>query len=457
MVSRCATPVNSDMPKRSLPSLRRYLLTWFVGCAILMVVAYTQLLEYYLDLGVNLKTQATLERTAIEYQQEMTSGVDLELLKRRSMAAHRNLNDIPLNLLKVFPVNNLRHGEMVRFVNRVFDDDQEGDDRNYRVDTQDLCSQGMCELVFLYPYKLNDGQWLYLIHGVVASDEIYAELELTEQVAFAIGSLFAGLLLLVSFLVVRSIDMPLRRLDSWSSEQSVTSADNEVPDLRFQELDALAHRLGSAFSRMREGVVKEKLFLRHASHELRTPIAILASNVELMDRLTEDSERSEEVAASFLRQYRALDDVQLLIETLLWINRQSDQLPKSEPIDLRQELLVIGETYRYLLDARAVTYEIEGASTMVQAPVAALRIVLSNLVRNAFQHSVDGQVLISIEAASVTIENASVAQSAPENDTNASEDGFGLGLELVNLICARFEWRCTRSDLPRGWRTTVRF
>ena len=457
MALRCANPVNNKKPKRSLPSLRWYLLTCFAACAILMVVAYTQLLEYYLDVGINIRTQATLERTAIEYQQEMSNGVGPAFFNRRSMAAYRSLNDIPLNLLEVFPIDDLRHGELIRYVNLVFDDDQGGDEPRYRVDTQDLCTQDMCELVFLYPYMLPDGQWLYLIHGVVASDEIYTELELTEQVAFAIGGLFAALLILVSFLVVRSIDTPLRKLVRWSAEQSVDSADTDVPDLRFRELDGLARRLRSAFDRMREGVNKEKLFLRHASHELRTPIAILASNVELMDRLTDRSERSEELTASFLRQYRALEDVQLLIETLLWINRQSDQLPKSEPIDLHQELQTIVDSYRYLIDARAVTLKLEGAGANILAPVAAVRIVLSNLVRNAFQHSIDGEVLISIEPARVTIENASAAKSQPPMGADSHDDGFGLGLELVNLICDRFGWHCTSTDDPRGWKTAVRF
>ena len=446
--------MTEDAPSRSLPSLRRHLLSWFAGCAILMVIAYTQLLEYYLELGIDLRTESFLERTALEYAQEAIGGARPDLPVGRSLSGYLDVSDIPPQILAAFPSEKLQHGEALRFVNLDFDNDE----KEFSVDTLDLCPEGNCELIFMYPYKLNNDEWLYLVHGIVGSDEIYDELELTERVAFAIGSLFAGLLILVSFLVVRNIDGPLRKLNSWSAAQSAGDSDLKLPDLRFHEFDALAKRLQHAFERVREGVNKEKLFLRHASHELRTPIAILSSNVELIDRLTDRPERSEAEQASLLRQYRALDDVRLLIETLLWINRQSDNLPTPEEIDLRCELDSIIENYRYLLDARDVSLTVNGSEELILAPIAPVRIVLSNLLRNAFQYTVDGEVLITIEPDQVRIENTNSAEldtdGVPQGD---GEYGFGLGLELVSLICQRLGWGITTTELPRGRVTVVRF
>jgi signal transduction histidine kinase len=351
-------------------------------------------------------------------------------------------------------LDKLQHGEVIRYVNLDFDDD----DNDVPVDTQNLCPEGNCELIFLYPYKMKGEKWLYLVHGVVGSDKIYDELELTEQVALAIGSLFAALFLLVSFLVIRSIYSPLLRLDRWSAALGTDSSDLTVPDLRFHELDSLANRLRYAFERMRASVEKEKLFLRHASHELRTPISILSANVELIDRLTDRPERSETEQASFVRQYHALDDIRQLIETLLWVNRQSENLPKPESIDLRCELDTIVENYRYLLDGSTVSLTVDGSDEVILAPAAAVRMVLSNLLRNAFQYTVDGEVRITLGPEQVRIENANSAEL--DSDYVAQPDGeygFGLGLELVALICKRFEWSCTTSELPHGRVTVVRF
>lgn len=442
--------------RTALPSLRRYLLTWFAGCALVMVFSYTQLLEYYLELGIDLRTQSFLERTAMTYAEN--EAPDPKLPTERNLASYHDLSDIPSDLLKKFSLDKLTHGEIQRFVNIQFEDEDDQDERRYRVDTSDLCGTQTCELLFLYPYRLNETRWLYLLHGIVGSDEAYEELEITERVAFAIGSLFAALFVIVSFLVVRNIVGPLRKLEHWSGNQNTDQVDPAVPDLRFSEFDTLAHRLRAAFGRMREGVDREKLFLRHASHELRTPIAILASNVELMDRLTDSPDRSDEEAASFVRQYRALDDVQLLMETLLWINRQSDQVPSSEEVDLRSALAPIIDNFRYLLEERNLKLIVTGDGAVISAPVAAVRIVLSNLVRNAFQYTVDGEVRIAVHSGQVTIENESSSELAEQQPSAADDEyGFGLGLELVNLICDRFNWACSDTEISGGRRTILTF
>ena len=205
---------------------------------------------------------------------------------------------------------------------------------------------------------------------------------------------------------------------------------------------------------MRDVTLREKLFLRHASHELRTPIAILSSNLELMDRLTERPDRSEEENAALLRQYRAIEDVRLLIETLLWINRQSDQIPSSETVHLDLEIQGIIASYRYLIDDDEVELCISGADVELFAPVSAVRIVLSNLVKNAFQYTKVGEVSIVIEPSWVVIENVNRGEI---DFVDSDEFGFGLGLELVVLICERFQWLYWQDEIKGGRRTTLKF
>lgn len=461
MVSRFVFPMTDVYSGRKLgklPTLRRYLLFWFAGCAIVMVVAYTELLDYYLDLGIDLKTQSSLERTAQEYAQRhgqaLHEGGTAVLPAGRNLTGYLAMEDIPAQIRAVFPLDELVDGEVLRFVNLDLNDD----DNEVPVDATGLCQEGNCELIFLYPFRLNEAERLFLIQGIVASDATYDELELTEQVAFGIGSLFTVLFLFVAFLGIRGIDAPLRKLERWSESLSDEDTDQTVPDLRFQEFDLLANRLQYAFERMREGVEKEKLFLRHASHELRTPIAILSANLELIDRLRDQAERSEAEQASFLRQYRAIDDVQQLMETLLWINRRSDNLPPSEDIDLRREVDSIVENYRYLLENKEVVLAVEGCDEVVSAPVAAVRIILSNLIRNAFQYTVDGEVRITVDPSLVRIENANIIEVEPVEAMQSDDDyGFGLGLELVDLICKRFGWRCTSSEQPGGRITVIQF
>ena len=252
---------------------------------------------------------------------------------------------------------------------------------------------------------------------------------------------------------MRNLVVPLHKLEIWSEQQSEENQ-VDVPDLRFSEYNKLAYRLRDSFQRVRDVTLREKLFLRHASHELRTPIAILSSNLELMDRLTERPDRSEEENAALLRQYRAIEDVQLLIETLLWINRQSDQVPISEVVDLEREIAGIVESYRYLNDEDDVELLITSVDSELSAPATAVRVVLSNLVKNAFQYTKVGEVSIAIEASRVVIENVNRMEI---DSVDSDEYGFGLGLELVELICSRLEWHHSHEDITGGRRTTLEF
>ena len=282
--------MTEQKPTRSLPRLQRYLLAWLTGCMIVMVLVYTQLLDYYLDLGIDLRTQRFLEQTAEVYAAaDAEAGAGPRLPMEPGLSGYLNMSDIPPQILDVFPLDDLRHGELMRFRNLDFIQD---DEKQFAVETFDLCPEGNCELLFLYSYRLYGDNWLYLLHGIVGTDEIYKELEFLDAFAVAIGILFSGSLFLVVILLVRNIDVPLRRLNKWSEAQSLEISDLEFPNLRFREFEALANRIEIAFDRMREGVNKEKLFLRHASHELRTPIAIMSANLELIDRLSTRQERT---------------------------------------------------------------------------------------------------------------------------------------------------------------------
>ncbi len=441
----------SEAKGKRLPRLRRYLLTWFGGCAIIMVLVYTQLLEYYMEMGIDLRTESLIRQTAADYFAAPDRGD--ELLARSNLAVYASLSQVPQEIQEAYSNRELPRGEAVRRFNFDFDDD----DDFVPLDTGDLCGERNCELLYLYHYVTDADRSVYFLHGIVGSDRVYREFRLTERVAFGIGGIFFALFLVGSLLGIRIIDAPLQRLESWSASLDGKQARQPLPSLRFQELDTLANRLAFAFERMRESVDKEKSFLRHASHELRTPMAILSSNVELLDRLTERPDRTDEENAAFLRQYRALEDIKLLTDTLLWINRQSEQQPKRGHVDLHREISTIIEDHRYLVDTDEVNVSIDGDGELTDAPIAAVRIVLSNLLKNAFQYTRQGSITITVSANQVTIENVSSPGDAADCNEPDEQFGFGLGLELVLLMCDRFDWRCNTEQLDNGRATTIGF
>ncbi len=67
----------------------------------------------------------------------------------------------------------------------------------------------------------------------------------------------------------------------------------------------------------------------------------------------------------------------------------------------------------------------------------AARIVLGNLIRNAFQHTWKGQVIISQQGSQISIINR---QFNADIDVAPTELGFGLGLQLTAQLTEKLGW-----------------
>lgn len=177
----------------------------------------------------------------------------------------------------------------------------------------------------------------------------------------------------------------------------------------------------------------EREFLRNASHELRTPIAVIRANVELLKR----NPNLDYKIAQIARIERASDNMQLLTETLLWLRRDNKCLP--ELVDVCTKTMVDDsiEDFSYLLKDKKVIVKTEYISKIshVKLPLVLFQIVINNLIRNAFQYTQDGEVIIRVTDSHFVINN-----TYSHSDASREEQGFGLGLVLVRQICQRMHW-----------------
>ena len=435
---------------RTFPSLRRSLLSWFAGSGVVLVLAYTLLLEHYLELGIELRTKSVLERTAASYAEAVAANPAAPPPAAPGLRSFRHIEDIPAALREQLSPEAFRHREMQHLV--VLDDG--GDPVKATLPIS--CEGGPCEFLFFFSYRLDDRAWLYLAQNVVVTEAEDLEYDFIETVALIIGLVFALTLLTLALVLSRRIGHPVRRLAHWADNLSLESLD-ETPDFRFRELNLVAARLRSAFHRMARGMENEQRFLQHASHELRTPLSVMSGNLELLDKLAERRHRCEAEREALDRLNLAITNMRQLTETLLWLSRRSEKLPAAEPIELHALMHSLVEENRYLLDSKPVEIVVTGNRSRIHVPSTPCRIVLANLIRNAFQYTRFGRVSIDIAHDHITIDNenaADVEEDAPRED---GEYGFGLGLKLVDELCRRLGWGYESSPRGDGRSTTVRF
>ncbi len=267
-------------------------------------------------------------------------------------------------------------------------------------------------------------------------------------------SLLVGLGALVLFscmllILMRSVARPVERLKNWAAELDEKTLDLPIPPFRYKELDELARLTHGSLQNVRQVLHREKEFVSHASHELRTPIAVIRSSVDLLHRLPDVSgDKGQRVIQRISHASHTMTD---LTETLLWLGRPQTDALHYQATQPGQLITQLCHELNYLLNSKQVKVQLETDSYHAQLPVTALRIVLGNIIRNAFQHTQSGTVTVHQQQLSIVVENSSA-----QNDESApQETGYGLGLELVDRLTARLGWDYTVARLTQGYRVTL--
>ncbi len=265
----------------------------------------------------------------------------------------------------------------------------------------------------------------------------------------------AGITIFILMLlyVFKKVALPMESLQQWAKQLKLDELDKERPDFRFTELNELANLIHNNLASVADSVEREQAFLSYASHELRTPIAIMRSNSALLEKVNPNPSEKERIIRD--RIQRASLTMKSMSETLLWLSREEDS---SVPIDNVHLGTLINNTQSemaYLLVGKTVSVNIDVDETECALATIPAVIVLNNLIRNAFQHTQHGKVEIKQREDTVVITNIEFDQSEM-NDTK--EDlGFGLGMQLVEKLTNRFGWHYQINNDSNGYQVSISF
>jgi signal transduction histidine kinase len=232
-----------------------------------------------------------------------------------------------------------------------------------------------------------------------------------------------------------SPDEPARELSSFSS-----------PD----EIGMLSEKINQLLKRISDFTRREREFTSHASHELRTPVSVIKTAVEVLRRRTRESDSG--IVQPLARIERSVTDIEMLINTFLMLARQGDSTDSDEASDLKRVTEHVVETYRYLLESKPVEVNILAPDAVcIKAPESLVTIALGNLVRNAFAYTMEGSVEIIVSP-----DRISVSDSGPGMDDTGRKSG--IGLTIVQRLCNRMNWQFTISGTPgKGARAELIF
>ena len=293
------------------------------------------------------------------------------------------------------------------------------------------------------------GLGLVVVVGTSLDEAIDAQHRLEEALVIGLP-LLAAIVSVAGWFLAGAALKPVRGLVEEADEISAVAARGQrrrlsVPETG-EELADLARHLNELLARIEGALEHERAFLDDASHDLRTPISIVRSELELARMQTGEGSELARALDSSLEEVDRLD--RLAVNLLVLARFRSAAPPPPEPVELGALSRRAAQTVARSRNGDAVPVRVNG-SAQVRGDEGAIERAVVNLVENAARHA-DGHVDVDVSSdgdrAVVAVRDDGpgfppelLGQAAGRfvrgtNGGRGTENGAGLGLAIVDAI-----------------------
>jgi signal transduction histidine kinase len=241
--------------------------------------------------------------------------------------------------------------------------------------------------VVAVPVRRPDGTWLVVVgsslspeYGVIA--DVTGDLLLGAAAITALGAVGAWLL---AGAALRPVERMRREVAMISERDPASSL--SVPAMG-DELTALATTMNELLNRLHAGLQRERRLVSDAAHELRSPLAILRTELELADRPGRSLDELGDAISSSTREVNRLVS---LADDLLLLARTDEGIPLDRRPGQAVEPILRASSRTSAAAAREARIEVDvPPGLLAEIDAGRLRQAVDNLVSNALRHAPPG-------------------------------------------------------------------
>ncbi len=278
-----------------------------------------------------------------------------------------------------------------------------------------------------------------------------------------------GLVALGGWFVARRALRPLRAIADTAEQVTASGLDQRISSSdEDPEISRMILMLNRMMDRLELSFQQATRFSADASHELKTPLAIMQGELENALQEASPGSKEQQVFGNLLEETQRLKTITSGL--LLLARADSGQLKLSlETVDLTAMINGITEDARILGEEARISFvETIGSGILVRADAALLRNAILNLFVNAVKYNeTDGRIETTLSAkdgkAVLTICNT--GPGIPEEDQSRiftrfhrgdtartrRVDGVGLGLNLSREILRAHGGELALQECRPGW------
>ncbi|MFJ7890482.1 sensor histidine kinase [Lysinibacillus xylanilyticus] len=247
-----------------------------------------------------------------------------------------------------------------------------------------------------------------------------------------------------------------RTVHNLSESMDIPATNDEIAELT-QSFNEMTDKLNNAF-------MMQSRFSANAAHELRTPLAVLKTKVDVFKKKhTHSTEEYDALISVFEKQTQRLSE---LVFTLLDMTNMNDGF-ENETICLKDILKDIVSEFSHIADGKDVKFNLDCDDSVVYGNTDLLYRAFYNLIENSIKYNIDGgkvmikvkpdkkQIIIEIKDTGIGIpdeEKKNIFEPFYRVDKSRSRElgGSGLGLSIVQNIITKHNGNIVVTDNENG-------
>lgn len=263
----------------------------------------------------------------------------------------------------------------------------------------------------------------------------------------------AVLTLYTRWRVQRAYEKPMKELASATAKVAQGDFSVYVPPLhtpdKLDYLDVMIADFNKMVEELGSIETLKTDFVSNVSHEIKTPLAVIHNNAELLNRVGVPEAQRREYAENILHATRRLSN---LVMNMLKLNKLEKQViqPAPQSYDLCAQLCDCALQFEDMWDKKDIAFEAELEDrAMILADPGLLELVWTNLLSNAMKFTPAGGTITIRETSDGERITVSVSDTGCgmdeetlkrifdkfyQGDPSHATEGNGLGLALVQRI-----------------------
>lgn len=285
------------------------------------------------------------------------------------------------------------------------------------------------------------------------------------MLAFAVALCLVGL---AGWVVAGRALRPMKTIAETAERVTASGLDQRIPPSEEDpEIARVIQVLNRMMDRLEASFRQATRFSADASHELKTPLAIMQGELENALQAAAPGSAEQQLFTNLLEEVQRLKGITRSL--LLLAQADAGQLNLTlEPVNLAAELDSMLEDARVLAADSRLTFDVQVQPQLqLSADRALLHTALFNLITNAIKYNQpDGKIAVTAARAGehIVLSIANTGPGIPPEDqrrvfdrfyrinrAGSGVEGIGLGLSLAREIIRAHGGELALKESPPGW------